>query len=254
MPADFEQFIFSLILTMARVTPIVITGMSGIFERLPSTAKFTFVFCLGLLLTNKMYEPRADFEFSVVHLIFNITSELFIGSVFILAYLALNAALQFVGKVLDVQIGFGAATIFDPKTSQTQSLLGSLFAFVAIILIFEFELHLELISVISYSLDVAPVGSAIENFNIHAFSGHLSKQFLMALILILPILITLFLVDILSGAISKTMPQANIYFVALPIKIGVGLFSLAIASPHMISAYNMIFSQMTGFLNALVGL
>ena len=40
----------------------------------------------------------------------------------------------------------------------------------------------------------------------------------------LPIFSVLLIVDVLLGMMSKMMPQMNIYMVALPVKIYIGLF------------------------------
>ena len=47
--------------------------------------------------------------------------------------------------------------------------------------------------------------------------------FVLALKIASPIMVTLFLTDVMMGIIARTVPQMNIFFVSLPLKIGMGM-------------------------------
>jgi flagellar biosynthetic protein FliR len=46
-----------------------------------------------------------------------------------------------------------------------------------------------------------------------------------------PVLITLLLVDVVLGIVARVVPQMNVFFVGIPLKIGVGLVAVIICLP-----------------------
>ena len=60
------------------------------------------------------------------------------------------------------------------------------------------------------------------------YSGYI---FIIAIKIVSPIMITLFLIDISLGTIAKMMPTMNVFFVGMPVKISVGVFMMALSLP-----------------------
>jgi flagellar biosynthetic protein FliR len=48
------------------------------------------------------------------------------------------------------------------------------------------------------------------------------------------------------------MPQANIMFIALPIKLGVGFILLYLVAPYLPVAFEMMFTRMFEFIEQLL--
>jgi flagellar biosynthetic protein FliR len=59
------------------------------------------------------------------------------------------------------------------------------------------------------------------------FLSLLSTQFLLGLMVVLPVVLGLFAIDLGTAYASRSLPQANIYFVALPLKVMAGFALLA---------------------------
>lgn len=69
-------------------------------------------------------------------------------------------------------------------------------------------------------------------------------MFLLAFQIALPVVVTLLMVDISLGLISKTVPQLHVFIVGLPLKIGLGMAALVLIIPMMTVVFENIFSQM----------
>ena len=57
---------------------------------------------------------------------------------------------------------------------------------------------------------------------------------------------------IVFGMLSRVMPQMNIFFVALPIKIGVGIIMLIFSVNIFQSMFDVIFNDLTMITNELI--
>jgi flagellar biosynthetic protein FliR len=81
-----------------------------------------------------------------------------------------------------------------------------------------------------------------------------SHMFVISFQIILPIFCVLFVSEVLMGFMAKMMPQMNIFMVALPIKIGVGLvLMLAFLAPTITYLAFAIEKYMAGILKLFMG-
>ena len=65
-------------------------------------------------------------------------------------------------------------------------------------------------------------------------------------------MIMLLLIDTGIGFMARVMPQMNIFFVALPIKIGVGIIMLIFSVNIFQSMFDVIFNDLTMITNELI--
>jgi flagellar biosynthesis protein FliR len=160
--------------------------------------------------------------------------ELLLGSVFGLAFMLPNAAIHSAGWLVDMQAGLGAATLFNPTNAHAaESLLGHALMLVATVLFFALDLHLALFKGISASLRVLPLGSVGLQVDSTGVLAMLGRSFSLGLLLVAPIVLGLFCVDLGVGYASRSMPQANVYFLALPLKVAVAMGLMVLTLAHM---------------------
>lgn len=160
--------------------------------------------------------------------------ELLLGSVFGLAFMLPNAAIHSAGWLVDMQAGLGAATLFNPTNANAaESLLGHALMLVATVLFFALDLHLALFKGISASLRVLPLGSVGLQVDSTGVLAMLGRSFSLGLLLVAPIVLGLFCVDLGVGYASRSMPQANVYFLALPLKVAVAMGLMVLTLAHM---------------------
>ncbi|MEA9566674.1 flagellar biosynthetic protein FliR [Xanthomonas sp. WHRI 8932A] len=155
--------------------------------------------------------------------------ELMIGGIFGLAFMIPNAALHTSGWLLDMQAGLGAGALLNPASADTQeSLLGHALMLAATVLFFSLDLHVLLFKGLVASTAVLPLGRMSQPISADAFFALLGSSFVAALMVVMPVVLGLFLVDVAVGYASRSMPQANVYFLALPLKVAVALGLLAV--------------------------
>ncbi|HVP37373.1 MAG TPA: flagellar biosynthetic protein FliR, partial [Terriglobales bacterium] len=92
--------------------------------------------------------------------------------------------------------------------------------------------HHLLISSIFQCFELVPVGelklSSLALKHLWQFSG---SVFLIAFKVSVPVIVTLFILDLLLGIISRTTPQSNLYSNFIPLRLGAGLLILALSFP-----------------------
>ncbi|WP_411993483.1 flagellar biosynthetic protein FliR [Agarivorans sp. DSG3-1] len=237
----------SIVLSAARLTPLVISGGVPPFSRVPKTIRIVF-----LVVLSALYALSADNSHIFIdNILISVFFELAIGCVFIFGLAIVYGAIDMVGKTLDVHVGLSAASMFNPFSGQSGTLLSSVLVTTSITLFVTLDIHIDLIKMIILSFKIVPLGGAEIYLDPNKFIGFMAITFISAFMIFLPVFVALFLVDVAIGMISKTMPQMNVYFVTLPLKILCGLFFVAAAvrtsGPGLID----ISHQVTKFVEGL---
>ena len=81
-----------------------------------------------------------------------------------------------------------------------------------------------------------------------------STMFLIALQMSLPIVGSLFLVDVALGISARTFPQLNVFVVGMPVKIGVGFLILIVVMGTMMVVVSHLFEIMLTTMRGLMTL
>jgi len=180
--------------------------------------------------------------------------ELMLGLTFGLAILIPQGALHSAGWLADTQAGLSAANLFDPGGQpDTESLLGSALLLAATVLFFTLDLHQQLFRMLVASTQALPLGRLSLRLEPEAFFGLLSSSFLLALMVVAPVLIGLLAVDIGVAYATRSMPQANVYFLVLPLKIAVALLLMAATLPFFPALIGRLFRDALSRVPSLLG-
>jgi flagellar biosynthesis protein FliR len=160
-------------------------------------------------------------------------SEAVLGGLLAFGILAAFAAFQIAGRVIDLQLGFGVATLIDPATRGHAPLLGTLLWLMAVAAFFAIDGHHALLRAFALSLQSVPPGSALGEVPLGPVVAQFGLMFSFALAIAAPVVFVLLLVDTVVAVMARTMPQMNIFFISLPLKVVVGLAVLALSVVHL---------------------
>ncbi|KMM75643.1 UDP kinase [Xanthomonas sp. NCPPB 1128] len=180
--------------------------------------------------------------------------ELLLGGVFGLAFLLPNGALHKSGWLLDMQAGLSAGALLNPGSGDTQeSLLGHALMLAATVLFFALNLHLVLFKAVASSVQLIPLGRVTRPLNPDALLAMLGSSFVGGLAVVAPVVLGLFCVDVAVGYASRSMPQANIYFLALPLKVAVAMGLLALTLAYAPALIGRLFAQAIDAVPTVLG-
>ncbi len=187
-----------------------------------------------------------------------IIREILIGLLLGYAAYMIIIAIQIAGAVLDIQIGFGMATVFDPTTGAVTPLTGQFKYMIAMLMFLSMNGHHRLLDAIVYSYNWVPIDNelfvkiydgSIMEFLLRAFAMVMVVAFQMAA----PIVVALFLTDVGLGFLAKTAPQFNIFVIGVPIKIIVGLILLLLLMPSLTYIFDHLFTLMAESMQGFLG-
>ena len=216
------ESLYSIACVFCRLSPITLVAPVIFFSHIPLLVRTLLTLSWSVIVAVSLGEEIVLPEtFNGFYLI----SEFFLGVVLSLGFHAANAALHMAAQLIDVQMGTSAGATFDPVNFQTTSPVGTLFSLVAVATFFGTNLHYEFLFFFSELFRFAPP----MNFYLvdSDFFKSLSAIFVLGFLVASPVIIVLFLVDLTLALMSRSMPQAQIYFVALPLKIIIGIVVLA---------------------------
>jgi flagellar biosynthetic protein FliR len=175
--------------------------------------------------------------------IFLVIGEAIIGIIIGFFLALIFAAFSTAGQFFSLQMGFGASETFDPLSQIENPLLGQYLNIVAMLVFVTIEGFRELFVGGFWrslqSINVMSLVSGREHIVTMVLAG-LSRLFLDAIIISMPILGSLFLVSLSTGLISKAAPQINILSEGFPISILLAFPLIYSSLPFMTEAFSRV--------------
>jgi len=233
---------------------LIILRTSGVFflapvfgeQGLPQLMRVGLVVVLSLVLLSALASPPLPISGSFWQLGGLCLQELFIGLLVGLLFRLLFIGVVTAGGIVGYQLGFAMVTVYDQNLSSQVSIIGQFWYMLAILIFLGIDGHHLIISALADSYTLLPLGA----FGSSTAYGELIIKltafvFVIALKLAAPLMITLFLTDVALGAIAKTMPTMNVFFVGFPIKIAAGLIVIALSLP----VFAFVLEKTTGYLD-----
>lgn len=227
------QHLLLYLLVVARLAGIVITGPILSDRAVPTQAKVGFSCLVGLIVFSPLVESGIQPSIgngSALALGLAVMKESLVGITIGFVAKLLFYALQMVAYLLDFQMGFGMAGVYDPSLGTQTSPLGSLVNWVALMVFLSIEGHHRLIVVLVDSYASLPLGWKASSGDalLWGVTEQLAVTTQVSIGLFGPVLVVLSIVELVLGVLSKAAPQMNILMVSLPIKIAVGFVGLAL--------------------------
>jgi flagellar biosynthetic protein FliR len=237
---DLALWLASCLLLSFRVAPLFVFAPPFTLTRVPKL--FLWLFGMGIAATLVGAFPQnallPDLRLST--LIIGAGRELALGLVPVLALHLMFAGLYVVGRMIDIQSGFGLALLIDPTTRTQKPVVGTLFAYLAGAMFFAMNGHQEVLRFFAASLELLPVGAAHGDGSVSELSSYLFITFLTAFGVGAATIVALFLADLSIAMLSRTVPQMN----ALLLGIEVKAILIILTLPISISVSAVMLAQM----------
>lgn len=165
-------------------------------------------------------------------------------------------AIEMAGQMISNAMGISIAQSFNPEIGQSTE-MSQLFGFIAMLLFLSIDAHHDLIYTFIKSYELLSIGYISINGLLNSVISIIKVMFVIALKLSAPVVMTMLVSHILLGFVYKAAPQINIFFVAYPVYIFVGLVVLLIGMPMILlitrNYLGSVTEEITKVLNALKG-
>ena len=242
------MLIFTRLTGMMQRAPFFSTIQAPVMSKVWFCGLIAFIIYPVVVAKKLFIIPHNMPEFIILILL-----EFFIG--YLIGYVAsmLIEGVRLCGNIISIQTGLSMSEALDPITGVQSTELSRIYIFLTTIIFLGTGAHQILFVSVFNSFQSVPMGvfpafnSALVGDMCHLFSSMFKIGFGIAL----PIFAVLLTVDVLLGMMSKMMPQMNIYMVALPVKIYIGLF-LILAFLSAVSVYiQTVIKDYMGYLGTL---
>ncbi|WP_084151408.1 flagellar biosynthetic protein FliR [Paracidovorax oryzae] len=218
----------------------------------PNRVRLLVVMALSWVLAQALAPSAPPPPAGMGNLLQMAMAELALGATMALGVLLAFAAFSLAGNLLDVQIGFGIAQVFDPVGNRAAPLLVSAFNYVAVIGFMAADGHHLLLRALAYSFDVFPPGGGWQPADMAApVFRQASGLFLLGFALAAPVVFCILLVEFALGLISRNLPQINMLVLGIPVKIVVGLAVLSLWFAGMGGAMQRVYASIYAMWEAM---
>lgn len=241
---ELEQFA-GFLMALVRFSTFIIVLPIFNFRGIPTQAKIGLACFMAILAT-----PSVSFSIfdNLYLLLFLILQEVAIGLVMGFFVVLVFSMVYFAGQLIDVPMGFGMATVFDPSAGMQLPIFSQFYHLLAIMVFFAIDGHIWLLRAASKSFESIPVGYFFDtDLTFELVMALASNIFSIGLRIALPVMGTIFLTDLALGIVIRAVPQINVFVIGFPIKIVVGMVVIIFALPFFISLAASLFG-MNGLL------
>ena len=179
--------------------------------------------------------------------------EILLGIVIGLAVNMIFVGLQLAGQLAGYQMGLALARVMDPSANQQVPLLAQFYQMFALLIFLSVNAHHWFLRALadSYQL-VPPFGFRFSSSLMDQLVSLAGNMFVIAIKVGAPVIAAMLLTSIVFGLVARTVPQMNVFIVAMPLKIGVGLFFIAVSLPYLSSFLKTLFNQLGGTIMLLL--
>jgi flagellar biosynthetic protein FliR len=176
-----------------------------------------------------------------------------IGFVSSLVYHAIESA----GHLIDIQRGSAQASVLVPQLDIQGPIFANLHIQLCTLLFFTLNLHHVFLRGFFDSFQLIPVNQ-YPNFSDRFLPFieqviHMSGAiFTVSMQLTAPILLAIFMVDVVFGVMNRIAPMVNVYFLAMPVKAAVGIIMFIASFGYILKYMATLFAEMLAQLRVLV--
>ncbi len=213
-------------LTMVRMTGLL-ASMPGFGQtRTPLLIRVALVVLMSMVLAPVVAPPKVlpDGMYQLTGIIL---TELAAGLLMGLCVAMIIDIMAFAGQLMDTQMGYAFVQFLDPVSAHPVSVSGALLTQLTMVFILVSGLHHQMIMALAESYRILPIGQGLPLKPL-LLVAQVGQIMVRGFQLAFPVMLTLFLIDVMEGISGKFMPQLQLIQLSFPIKIAVGLTVLGV--------------------------
>lgn len=225
------QQVFAGGLVFARLGAIImlLPGLGETF--IPARVRLAFAFSLSLMMYPLLAGSAPPLPVDGAGLGGAVIKELLIGLMIGGILRLFMSSLATAGEIVSLQTTLSFAQTANPMQAQPSTTLGTFLGLIGIVLIFATNLHHMFIAAVASSYDIFPFTRDVPV----ADAGQLalqtmSKSFALGLQLAAPVVVFSLIFNVATGLVGRVMPQFQVFFVATPliVLLGLSIFALSL--------------------------
>lgn len=236
------------VLFFMRIASFIVVCPGFSFTGMPNTIKAGLSF--GLTLAVFSVAPALPETIDRMPFVALIAKEILLGLAAGYISRLIFAVMEIAGSLVDFQVGFSMAEVYDPSMGVSASNYGRVYYWLSMCIFFLGDIHHAVIRTLVQSFDQLPVGSfELGTMGTEGIVKLFGITFEMALNLAAPLMIVAVLTEVILALVSRSIPQINVLILGMPLKILVSFLLMLILLPPLIGNLSRILPIMVEYLN-----
>ncbi len=225
---------FMRISAMLMAMPVIGTRLVSVRVRVVLAVVISFL-VLPLLPEMPAVEPLSAAGLTIsVH-------QLLIGLAMGFILQLVLGALTIAGEAIAMTMGLGFASMVDPANGVNVPVLSQFFLILGTLLFLALGGHLMVIQLVVSSFQSIPVGlEGIQRESFWVIISFSSQMFIAAIWIALPALISILVITLAMGIMTRAAPQLNIFSVGFPVTMLMGFVILMLLIPTILPRFNQL--------------
>lgn len=244
-------YLQKFILILVRVTTFIVVCPGFSYKGLSNIFKIALSMVISLLIHSAI--PNVDMPNNIYVLLLAAIGEALLGLTMGYITKLVFAAIEIAGQLVDFQVGFSMASLYDPAMGINASNYGRVYYWLSICLFFILDMHHRVIWAMMDSFKGIPIGEfSIRGYGVEGIVELFTSSFELAINLAAPLIIVVLVTDVVLGIISKTVPQINVLMLGMPLKSMVSFFATLVMLSWFIGRIGNIISLNPGYLKDFI--
>jgi flagellar biosynthetic protein FliR len=231
------QQVFAAGLIFSRLGALVML-IPGVGEQsVPPRIRLSFAFLMTLMLYPVLAARAPGLPPTVGAMALAVIKEVVIGLMIGATLRMFFASMATAGEIVSLQTTLSFSQTAAPGQAQPTASLAAFLILLGLVLVMTTDLHHLFLAAIAQSYSLFPMGHAAPVQDAGALAVQtMGKSFALGLQLAAPVVIFSLIFNIATGLVGRAMPQFQVFFVATPliVLLGLSLFALSLGTIGMV--------------------
>jgi flagellar biosynthetic protein FliR len=254
-----QTFLVLIALAFARIVAFVnfvpFMGGQTVSGRVKIATTFSLVIIAFPSLAGQVQGNQLPF--GTFGFVLMMAKEFFVGYTLAFVVSSIFEGIQMAGRFIDIQRGSSMSEVLAPQLQEKVSEIGQFKFQLAIVMFLTIGAHRYFIQSLIESFYLIPATTFPNFSNTWSPAAELITKTVFHSIYIgvqlsMPIVLALLMTDLFFGIINKVSPQINVFFLSMPVKMGLGAFLLWILLPSIQEQYLIYFAEIVEKFNFLI--
>ncbi len=238
--AQAQWFFMALTRILAIIIQVPVLGG----RQIPNQVKIGLGIFLAIIIIPWTMIPPETAAMPTYGFALGVGKEFLIGTVAGLAAMLTFGAFEITGNVLGISSGFGSSQTINPMIDFSGSAIGQLYYLIAVLLFIVLNGHHVFIIALQRMFELIPLNSPMPIFSFEYLIRTAAELIVTGIHMALPVFGALLLTDLALALLARVAPTVQVFFLGVPLKIGVGIIALGLALEFMLPGIRNLFEAL----------
>ncbi len=222
LSVELSAFLFPLF----RIAGLIMVAPVFGSRLVPQRIKIALAVCVTFALLPTL--PAINVDGGLLISGFIVLQEILIGVAMAFVVQMTFDALVIAGQTIAMTMGLGFAMLVDPNRGVSVPVLSQFFVILGVLIFLSLNGHLALLQMVGESFELLPVGELVSVASIWWLLEWASEMFIGAVSIALPAVVSILVVNIAFGVMSRAAPTLNLFAIGFPSALLLGFIVLLV--------------------------